>query len=117
MPPIPPMPWVDHFLVRWALVEDEEPPCGNWSRPPAGSRLQLVDDPIQYLTTPEPPTPSTPPGTPSTSPRRWGLPPMPPPTHLPLAMVDDPVPYLIAPTPPTLSTPAEPPPADPNRPA
>lgn len=121
MPPIRPIPWVDHYLANEVLVDDFSPPYGNWSPPPAGSRLQLVDDPIPYLSAPEPPTPSTPPGTPSTSPAMWNPPPMPPPAHLPLAMVDDPVPYLIAPTPPTPPSPSTsaetPPSADPDRPA
>ena len=114
MPPIRPIPWVDHYLANEVLVDDFSPPYGKWSPPPAGSRLQLVDDPIPYLTAPEPPTPSTPPGTPSTSPRRWDPPPMPPPAHL---MVDDQPPYEIEPSVPTPPSPSTTPPADPNRPA
>jgi len=112
MPPIPPMPCVDHYLANEVLVDDFSPPYGNWSPPPAGSRLQLVDDPIPYLTAPEPPTPSTPPGSASTSPQRWDPPPMPPPR---LLMVDDPEQYETEPSAPT--PPSTMPPADPNGPA
>ena len=60
MPPIRPIPWVDHYLANEVLVDDFSPPYGNWSPPPAGSRLQLVDDPIPYLIAPTPPTPPSP---------------------------------------------------------
>jgi len=35
MPPIPLIPWVDHYLANEVLVDDFSPPYGNWSPPTA----------------------------------------------------------------------------------